>query len=82
MAAEIKPTNSTSNSGSLNRRGSTRKPVLVSKLEGSNGDITAAVFIPDEDGVITASDDRFVTLCTVLCTVQTYLVLDFSLYCT
>ena len=56
MAAEIKP----SQSLEKHRRGSVRKPQLLSKLEGSTDEITAALFIPTEDGVITSSNDRYV----------------------
>ncbi|EDV21990.1 uncharacterized protein TRIADDRAFT_29458 [Trichoplax adhaerens] len=33
-------------------------PELLNKLEGINGTLNAAVIIPEEDGVISASDDR------------------------
>ncbi len=36
----------------------TRRPVLLSKLEGCNGIVTKAVIIPKEDGVISVSEDR------------------------
>lgn len=49
MAAEIK---------SQNKQGNTRKPVLLSKLEGFNDDVNMAVVIPREDGVVTVSDDK------------------------
>lgn len=45
--------------GSGDNYNSTKKPILVSKLEGCNDDINAAILIPGEDGVISASDDRF-----------------------
>ncbi|XP_071447598.1 WD repeat and FYVE domain-containing protein 2 [Hetaerina americana] len=56
MAAEIKPAPG-SNSEKFS---STRKPILLSKLEGCNDDVNAAVIIPGEDGVISVSDDRSV----------------------
>lgn len=56
MAAEIKP--ATSNSG--DKFNSTKKPVLLSKLEGCNDDINQAILIPGQDGVISVSDDRTV----------------------
>lgn len=56
MAAEIKPAPS-SNS---NKFSSTKKPVLLSKLEGCSDDVNAAVIIPGEDGVISVCDDRSV----------------------
>lgn len=42
--------------------GQLRKPELLSKLEGVNATINAAILIPNEDGVISISDDRFVEL--------------------
>jgi len=55
MAAEIKPA-----PGSLNDRfNSAKKPVLLAKLDGCNDDVNAALLIPGEDGVISASDDRY-----------------------
>jgi len=54
MAAEIKPATS---SGS-DKFSSTKKPVLLSKLEGCNDDVNAAIIIPGEDGVISVCDDR------------------------
>lgn len=55
MAAEIKPL-------SANRQGNVRKPVLLNKLEGFNDDVNMAEIIPREDGVITVSDDKSVSL--------------------
>lgn len=52
MAAEIKP------SPKRNERFSTKKPELLSKLEGSSDDINAAILIPGENGVISVSDDK------------------------
>ena len=66
MAAEIKATQSSSNTSSRsNRKGGTRRPQLINKLEGSNDDVTAATFIPREDGVITISDDKYVGNCLI-----------------
>ncbi|XP_044726512.1 WD repeat and FYVE domain-containing protein 2 [Chrysoperla carnea] len=56
MAAEIKPASRPAN----NRFSTTKKPALLSKLEGCNDDINAAVLIPGEDGVISVSDDKTV----------------------
>lgn len=53
MAAEIKPA-----AGANEKFNSTKKPVLLSKLEGCSDDINAAIIIPGEDGVISVSDDR------------------------
>ncbi|KAE8744925.1 hypothetical protein FOCC_FOCC008425 [Frankliniella occidentalis] len=57
MAAEIKP-----GPGLNDRFNTPRKPVLVSKLEGFNDDVNAAVIIPGEDAVITVCDDRTVRI--------------------
>lgn len=46
MAAEIHP------------RPQTRKPVLLSKIEGFQDVVNTAVIIPKEDGVISVSQDR------------------------
>ncbi|KAJ9583262.1 hypothetical protein L9F63_022395 [Diploptera punctata] len=56
MAAEIKPATASSS----DRFSSTKKPVLLSKLEGCNDDVNAAIIIPGEDGVISVCDDRTV----------------------
>ncbi|KAL1124551.1 hypothetical protein AAG570_001177 [Ranatra chinensis] len=56
MAAEIKPGSASSNC----IYSSNKKPVLLSKLEGYNDDVSQAVIIPGQDGVITVSDDRTV----------------------
>uniref|UniRef100_A0A1A9V6H4 Uncharacterized protein n=1 Tax=Glossina austeni TaxID=7395 RepID=A0A1A9V6H4_GLOAU len=52
MAAGITPAQRDYN------RFSTRKPVLLSKLEGSGDDINAALLIPGGNGVISVSDDK------------------------
>lgn len=54
MAAEIKPAPDVAQ----DKFYSSRKPILLSKLEGCNDDVNAAVIIPREDGVISVSDDR------------------------
>lgn len=54
MAAEIKP--ASANPG--DKFNSTKKPVLLSKLEGCNDDINQAILLPGLDGVISVSDDR------------------------
>ena len=46
------------NKMATNKQGNTRKPVLISKLEGFNDDVNMAVIIPREDGVVTVSDDK------------------------
>lgn len=56
MAAEIKP--ASGNSG--DKFSSTKKPCLLSKLEGCNDDVNQAILIPGQDGVISVSDDRTV----------------------
>lgn len=54
MAAEIKPAPRTPN----DRFCTTKKPTLLSKLEGCTDDVNAAVVIPGEDGVISVCDDK------------------------
>jgi hypothetical protein len=54
MAAEIKPAAASSS----DKFSSTKKPVLLSKLEGCNDDVSAAIIIPGEDGVISVCEDR------------------------
>lgn len=54
MAAEIKPAQRSNNDRFL----STKKPELLSKLEGSGDDVNAAILIPGENGVISVSDDK------------------------
>lgn len=56
MAAEIKPAPRSVN----DRFSATKKPELLSKLEGSTDDVNAALLIPGEDGVISVSDDKYV----------------------
>lgn len=71
MAAEIKPAPRNSN----DRFSTVNKPELLSKLEGTADDINAAMFITGEDGVISVSDDKYVSivfffsLCSALCSV-------------
>ncbi|KAK9888618.1 hypothetical protein WA026_000847 [Henosepilachna vigintioctopunctata] len=55
MAAEIKPATQ-----SNDKFCTTKKPALLSKLEGCNDEINSAVLIPGEDGVISVSDDKTV----------------------
>ncbi|XP_066253897.1 WD repeat and FYVE domain-containing protein 2 [Euwallacea similis] len=55
MAAEIKPATQ-----SNERFCTTKKPILLSKVEGCSDEINAAVLIPGEDGVISVSDDKTV----------------------
>lgn len=55
MAAEIKPAPRTND-----RFSTTKKPELLSKLEGSTDDVNQALLIPGEDGVISVSDDKWV----------------------
>jgi len=56
MAAEIKPAQRTNN----DRFNTSKKPELLSKLEGSSDDVNAAILIPGENGVISVSDDKCV----------------------
>uniref|UniRef100_A0A4W3H9Z1 WD repeat and FYVE domain containing 2 n=1 Tax=Callorhinchus milii TaxID=7868 RepID=A0A4W3H9Z1_CALMI len=42
----------------INPKPLTRKPVLLSKLEGSQDVVNMAVIVPKEDGVISVSEDR------------------------
>ncbi|XP_037711159.1 WD repeat and FYVE domain-containing protein 2 [Drosophila subpulchrella] len=56
MAAEIKPAQRTNN----DRFNTSKKPELLSKLEGSSDDVNAAILIPGENGVISVSDDKTV----------------------
>lgn len=57
MAAQIKPGPS-ANSDKFN---SNRKPVLLAKLEGCGDVVNKAVLIPETDGVISVSSDRYRT---------------------
>lgn len=54
MAAEIKPAPGVNH----DKFSTSRKPILLSKLEGCNDDVNAAVIIPREEGVISVCDDR------------------------
>ena len=54
MAAEIKPLRGAQPA----RTTATDKPVLVSKVEGSGDDISAAVLLNGGTGVISISDDK------------------------
>lgn len=56
MAAEIKPAPGVNH----DKFSTSRKPILLSKLEGCNDDVNAAVIIPREEGVISVCDDRTV----------------------
>lgn len=53
MAAEIKPATQ-----SNERFCSTKKLVLLAKLDGCQDEINAAVLIPGEEGIISVSDDK------------------------
>ncbi|XP_055683714.1 WD repeat and FYVE domain-containing protein 2 [Lutzomyia longipalpis] len=55
MAAEIKPAPRSGNDQKFN---TSKKPELLSKLEGCGDDVNAACLIPGEDGVISVSDDK------------------------
>jgi len=57
MAAEIKPAPGVNH----DKFSSSRKPVLLSKLEGCNDDVNAAIIIPREEGVISVCDDRYLS---------------------
>ncbi|XP_012284776.1 WD repeat and FYVE domain-containing protein 2 [Orussus abietinus] len=54
MTAEIKPIPGANH----DRFSANRKPILLSKLEGCNHDVNAAIIIPREEGVISVCDDR------------------------
>lgn len=56
MAAEIKPAPGVNH----DKFSSSRKPILLSKLEGCSDDVNAAIIIPREEGVISVCDDRYV----------------------
>lgn len=53
MAAEIKPATQ-----SNDRFCTTKKPVLLAKLDGCNDEVNAAVLIPGGEGIISVSDDK------------------------
>lgn len=61
MAAEIKPAPGVNQ----DKFSANKKPSLVSKLEGCNEDVNAAIIIPREDGVISICDDRYLQQCLV-----------------
>lgn len=42
----------------IHSRPQSRRPVLLSKVEGHQDAVSAALLIPKEDGVITAGEDR------------------------
>uniref|UniRef100_A0A8C5Z827 Uncharacterized protein n=1 Tax=Marmota marmota marmota TaxID=9994 RepID=A0A8C5Z827_MARMA len=42
----------------IHSRPQSSRPVLLSKIEGHQDSRTAALLIPKEDGVVTASEDR------------------------
>lgn len=71
MTAEIKPVPGVTQ----DRFSTNRKPILLSKLEGCNDDVNAAIIIPREDGVISVCDDRYILLFLTYC----YLLLLLSL---
>lgn len=54
MAAQI----NTGAKAPNDRFSTTKKPSLLSKLEGCTDDVNAAVVIPGEDGVISVCDDK------------------------
>lgn len=53
MAAEIKPATQAND-----RFCTTKKPVLLAKLDGCNDEVNAAVVIPGGEGIISVSDDK------------------------
>lgn len=55
MAAEAQP-----------RPPQTRKPILISKIDSFQDVVNTAVIIPKEDGVISVSQDRWVSKCRAL----------------
>jgi hypothetical protein len=36
-----------------------KKPVLIDRIDGFESDIFCAILLPNEDGFITSSDDRY-----------------------
>ncbi|XP_072033651.1 WD repeat and FYVE domain-containing protein 2-like [Amphiura filiformis] len=58
-------------SAEIRTQSKSRRPVLISKLEGCGGVVTAAIIIPKEDGVISVSEDR---------TIRVWLKRDSGLY--
>lgn len=45
----------------IHSRPQSSRPVLLNKIEGHSDAVNAAVLIPKEDGVITVSEDRYIT---------------------
>uniref|UniRef100_A0A8C0FXT7 Uncharacterized protein n=1 Tax=Chelonoidis abingdonii TaxID=106734 RepID=A0A8C0FXT7_CHEAB len=43
----------------IHARPQSSRPVLLSKVEGHQDAVSAALLIPQEDGLITASEDRW-----------------------
>ena len=39
------------------------KPELLNKIEGGSEEVHAAVLIPEQDGIISISSDRYLMLC-------------------
>lgn len=52
MSTEIKPATT------RNERFNGRKAELINKIEGIPDDINAAIFIEDQEGIISVSDDK------------------------
>lgn len=50
----------------IHSRTQSLRPVLLSKIEGHQDSVTAAILIPKEDGVITISEDRYKWAAAVL----------------
>lgn len=36
-----------------------KKPVLIDRIDGFDTDVFCAILLPNEDGFITSSDDRY-----------------------
>ena len=56
MAAEIRPD---FNATTVNTITSDAKPELLNKVEGGSEEVHAAVLIPEQDGIISISSDRY-----------------------
>lgn len=53
MSTEIKPATTRNE-----RFNGSRKAELINKIEGIPDDINAAIFIDDQEGILSASDDK------------------------
>ena len=62
MAAEIRadPLGSPIAQSPISRENNSAKPELLNKIEGGSEEVHAAVLIPEQDGIISISSDRYV----------------------